>query len=241
MRKIPIFLTALFLCVPMTGCSIHALTGDSESIAEESRPAESAEESSMDEETQRNVNAAIGTWETTLDEDGSLTLLTINGQNEAYFTVSAESDELYFDEHKNLWIMKKKFSPDKYEKDKYVFEDGMLTVSYKGTYIIVMEKMDDSEDILGEYKITGGKYLDRYTEDDGDGFRYDKDGISASMSENKTIIYATKKEEGFGMTKDHITMTIDGEVHQGSAYRVEGDSLILINKEGVEKIYKRRA
>lgn len=235
--KVILLCITLMTAASMTACSFSFSAADSEpeaAVPTETAPEIAAEESSTADEAQ--LSAAFGKWESEPDEDGLRTAMIIRGKNEVYHSSSLLEEDMYFDENRNLWLENIKFTSDPYDKQKYEFADGILSVKYNGKYAVVMEKTDDSEDVFGEYTITGGQYLNQYYAVFADGYI---DHLTASMSENRTVISIIHKEERFELTADHITRIIDGEVHEGASYRIEGDKMIMMSKDGEEKILTR--
>ena len=220
MKKAAIIFAAL-LAVSLTACG-------AESSAENSAAEIKAAESS-----QAALNAlsdAFGTWLIEL-EDG-VSELRIVSEREAYLrnTIPADRD-FYFDESMQFFCTGKPVAPEDYS-----LKDGVFSFVHNGKCYLEMEKTDGSDSLLGEYRLTGGEYVDVWS-DSGSL----PDSILITLSAGGTTVSAEVPFAGFVLTADTIITDLDGDGEpETAAYTIDGDTMTFSPKEDTVRILTRK-
>ena len=102
-----------------------------------------------------------------------------------------------------------------------------------------------SDDTFGEYLLTRSEYYDKmaqkYAALENDRVKIEKDKMTITMSENKTVLSLTEKIVGFEAKDDTIITDMSGSGQlKETPYRVERDILKLYPQEGTERILPRK-
>lgn len=209
---------------------------DEEDTSEDEEDTTENEEKTTNSKGKNKLSKVYGKWQT---EENDMIYLDIKGADTAWFVVDQYlSENICFDENKNLDFMGKKFTENDYE-----FKNGKFVLEYEGQNMLTMEKIDDSDDIFGEYKWEKSSAYDAFTK----GFT-NKAGsedvdidVFMTFEENKTIFSCHIPVDDFEIDSDTITMNslLFGEGFSEVPYELEDDELILTNDDGKTKKFIR--
>ncbi len=215
---------ALLMAMTMTVCSLTAC-GDTD---------DDKDEKTSVSENDEKENPVIGEW--TAEQNGQQIVFKIKSESQASaYTKQDLSEALYFDDEKNL-----NFSGMKFTDEDYDFDGNTFVLHGMSDNDLTMEKIDDSEDLFGEYKMTGGDayeaivrgYNNRAAEEDD--VSIDSLDLTFECQENETYLVVEIPFEKFELTDGTISIggTIFGDNELKKApYTVDGDTLTIINEE----------
>ena len=60
------------------------------------------------------------------------------------------------------------------------------------------------------------------------------------MSPGRSLLSFTIKQDGFALIDGRLTKTQDGELVEGSAYEIDGNTMTLTGSDGEKKILTRK-
>lgn len=215
---------ALLTAMTMTVCAFTAC-GDTDNDKDEKTSAS---------ENDNKENPAIGEW--TAEQNGQQILFKIKSESQASAYMKQDlSEALYFDDEKKL-----NFSGMKFNDEDYDFDGKTFVLHGMSDNDLTMEKIDDSEDLFGKYKMTGGDayeaivrgYNNRAAEEDD--ISIDSLDLTFECQENETYLVVEIPFEKFELTDD--TISIGGAIFgdnelKEAPYTVDGDTLTIINEE----------
>ena len=237
MKRVFALIASALIAASVTACASGTPPAESslpETAASETETAAETE-AAAETETQAvdQMSAAIGTW--IIEFNGEQYEQIIAGRNEAYLGMTLDvTRDFYFDKDRNIICNGKTFTADDYS-----FENGVFLLSKNGKSIIEMEKTEAPGELLGEYRLTGGEYMDMFSKEES-GLDLVEGSIIITASEGKTLFYALQVLGGFELKEDTIVVLIDGDGMKETPYRIEGDTMILTQREGEEVVLTRK-
>lgn len=233
MKKQFAFLTILMTAASLTACAAKTPADQSAPIPAETAAVTAAADHSEPEAGSDHgdwLSKACGTW--IIDMDGDQCELRIESSDEAYFRLTIDAThDFYFDADESFHC-----SGNTVPKDGYSFENGKFAFSHNGRSILEMEKLDGSDSIFGEFKLTGGSYQEIY-----EGSDTVIDSIVMTVKEDETLATADQVLTLFALTADTITMNPGSTDEAKTApYVIEDDTLKINPGTENERDYPRK-
>lgn len=215
---------ALLMAMTMTVCAFTAC-GDTDNDKDEKTSAS---------ENDNKENPAIGEW--FFEDNGRL---KIKSESEASLSVTQDlSKALYFDDERNL-----NFSGMKFNDEDYDFDGKAFVLHGMSDNDMTMEKIDDSEELFGKYKLTGGDAYAAFTEgfssraaEDGAEMSVDDVSLTLEFNNNETYLIIEFPVENFELTDDAVSVSIGDNELKNAPYTVDGDTLTIINEENDKEV-----
>lgn len=254
---------AMILSLMMIGCAFTAC-GDSNDSGDEKKTTASSKEKATDDDEaasdeeddtteddeedttedeekptknkgKNKLSKAYGNWRL---EGLDKVYINIEDATTAYLVVEQDlSENICFDENKNLRFMGKIFGVNGYK-----FKNGKFVLEYDDVNMLTMKKTDGSDDVFGEYEWVSGTSYDSFVKgfsERAESGAPDEDDIQIKMTceENKTLLNCYIAVDGFRLDEETITMnsSLLGDGFSDIPYELDGDEIILTNEDGKTK------
>lgn len=220
-----------------TASSKEKATDDDEASEEEDEDdtTEDDEEKPTKNKGKNKLSKAYGKWQL---EGIDQCCIYIEDPDTAYLVVEQDlSENICFDENKNLRFMGKIFGVNGYK-----FKNGKFVLGYQNANVLTMKKTDGSDDVFGEYEWVSGTSYDSFVKgfsekaESGDPDEADIQ-IKMNCEANKTILNCNIAVDGFRLDEDTITMnsSVMGGGFTDIPYEINGDEIVLTNEDGKTK------
>ena len=242
-------LAALTLTGLLAGCAAkeppQPAGSSAESSTEQTARTENTAESSVlteaDSAAADDFADVLGTW--IVQDENPPSEYVFAGKNEAYCKTGLDvTDTFHFDENRRF-ISKDIPIPE----DDIFFAGGVFVFTYKDHTALEMEKTDGSDHVFGEYRLTGGEYMEkllaklRDPEDDREWVEFETDRITLEFSENETVLFLADRIDGFELKPDVMITDLDGDGNtKETPYQIAGDTMTLRPAENEEVILIRK-
>lgn len=229
MKTVIAMLMALTLTGVVTACTAKAVSEDTHSAAESAAESQTVSAAPDDDALQ----AVLGKWECEIN--GDPWVFEYVSATEAHMLLTTEYDTMYFSSDRSFTLNGKTFAPDEYE-----FENGKFTLLFDGKSAVEMEKTDDSDELFGEYRLTGGKFRGRFfNEENNDGDCKIED-VRFAMDDSGTLIMVQYIQPDFELTADTVSIQVPGQERRVSSYEIDGDTMTITNSAGSQIEFTRK-